>query len=294
MSAPVDNLVRAWAGPQAIEFRAADDDGDGNKLVGHFAVFDTWTEIDSWYEGRFLERIEKGAFKQTFKERGDKIRVLYDHGADPSVGNKPLGAIDVLREDDEGAYYEVDLFDASYVNDLKPALRAGQLGASFRFRVTSEERNENPKPSKDNPAGLPERTITGAEVYEFGPVTFPAYPEATAGMRSRTDEFIDRFISDPKFVARLRERVGPGVVDKIQASLPPTAETVTPADEAPTATSADEARETPTAVAAEPGQDADGAERDTTNDQLERRLARWKTSTAVFDAHVARLKETES
>lgn len=293
MSAPVDNLVRAWAGPQAISVRA-DDEGDGNTLLGHFAVFDTWTEIDSWYEGRFLERIAPGAFVQTFKERGDKIRVLYDHGGDPSIGNKPLGAIDVLREDDEGAYYEVDLFDASYVNDLKPALRAGQLGASFRFRVTAEERVEAPKPSKENPAGLPERTITGAEVYEFGPVTFPAYPEASAGMRSRTDEFLDHFINDPKFVARFRERVGPAVVEQIRASLPPTAEQAEPAGDTPTATRATDVDEAPTATATStPELDADGAEREA-NDHFERRAARHRASTSAFDAHLERLKETPS
>lgn len=284
MSAPVDNLVRAWAGPQAIEFRA--NAAEGNKLVGHFAVFDTWTEINSYYEGQFLERIGSGAFDQTFKERGDKIRVLYDHGADPSIGNKPLGTPDVLREDNEGAYYEVDLFDASYVNDLKPALRAGQLGASFRFRVTSEDWDNSPKSSDYNPAGLPERTITGAEVYEFGPVTFPAYPEASAGMRSRTDEFLERFLDDPKFVARFRERVGPAVVNQIRATLPPTADEAT-AEETPTATAATEARETPTAIAADPESGADGTERDAT-DQTARRIALHKGSTTEFDAFLAR------
>jgi hypothetical protein len=173
MSAPVDNLVRAWAGPQATSVRA--DDGEGSTMVGHFAVFDQWTEINSTFEGRFLERIAPGAFADTFKTRGDKIRVLYDHGADPQIGNKPLGAPTVMREDETGAYYEVSLFDASYVNDLKPAIRAGQLGASFRFRVTGEEWDETPERSTSNPDGLPERTIKGTELYEFGPVTFPAY-----------------------------------------------------------------------------------------------------------------------
>jgi HK97 family phage prohead protease len=226
LHAPTDNLVRLWANPVAAELRSTSD-GKGNTLVGHFAVFDTWTEINSMFEGNFLERIAPGAFSDTFTKRGDQIRVLYDHGMDPTIGNKPLGAPNVLKEDRVGAYYEVDLFDASYVNDLKPALRAGQLGASFRFRVTSEEWNQPSEASSSNPSRLEERTITGIELYEFGPVTFPAYSEATAGLRSSTDTFIDRFVNDTLFLRRFIERAGPAVADKIRTALPPTAGVVT-------------------------------------------------------------------
>ena len=217
--APVDNIVRARHDTGTIELRA-DSDGDGRTLFGHFAVFNRWTEIDSWYEGRFLERIAPGAFHQTFDERGDKIRVLYDHGHDPSIGNKPLGSISDLREDKTGGYYEVDLFESSYVDDLLPALRAGQMGASFRFRVTGEEWNEPKKESKDNPGKLPERTITSVDLYEFGPVTFPAYDDATAGVRSGSDQFIERLLANEDVLARYIERAGPAVAARFLASLP--------------------------------------------------------------------------
>lgn len=290
---PTDNLVRAWAGPQATSVRAADD-SDGSTMFGHFAVFDTWTEIDSWYEGRFLERIAPGAFDQTFKDRGDQIRVLYDHGADPQIGNKPLGVPTTLREDKVGAYAEVDLFDASYVNDLKPAMRAGQLGQSFRFRVTGEEVVTPSEATEHNPGKLDERTITSVELYEFGPVTFPAYPDGTTPkLRSRTDEFIDRFLTDPAFVARFRERVGPAVVNQIRASLPPTAEEAD-ADVPPTADAASDEESADGDPESTPETSADGAERDATLSEAERRLARWKNATATFDAHIARLKETAS
>lgn len=220
MSAPTDNIVRARYDTGAAELRAGDG-ADGRTLFGHFAVFDRWTEIDSWYEGRFVERVGDKAFDRTFRERGDKIRVLYDHGNDPSIGNKPLGAPDVLRVDrGVGAYYESEMFDADYVNQLIPALRAGQLGASFRFRVTGEEWVE-PKRSADyNPDKLPERTITDVELYEFGPVTFPAYDEATAGVRSGSDSFIERLLGDEDVLARYIERAGANVAAKFIASLP--------------------------------------------------------------------------
>jgi HK97 family phage prohead protease len=218
--APVDNLVRARHDIGTIELRAEGDSGTGRTLFGHFAVFNRWTEINSWYEGRFLERIMPGAFARTFTERGDKIRVLYDHGHDPSIGNKPLAAPRVLREDAIGAYYEAELFEASYVDDLMPALRAGQLGASFRFAVRAEEWIEPERASKHNPDKLPERSILDIENYEFGPVTFPAYDSATAGVRSGSDQFIERLLKNEEVLARYIERAGPNVAAKFLASLP--------------------------------------------------------------------------
>lgn len=219
MSYPKDNLVRLQAAVP-MELRAkADGAGDGNTLVGHFAVFDTWTEIHSYFEGDFMERIGPKAFDETFASRADQIRVLYDHGHDPSVGNKPLGVPDVLRSDAKGAYYEVSLFDAPYVNDLKPAIRAGQMGASFRFSVTGETWVEPSKPSAYNPAKLPERTIDSVQLFEFGPVTFPAYADATAGLRSTTDEFYERLMHDPKFLARFQARVGANNAAEVLTSV---------------------------------------------------------------------------
>lgn len=185
----------------------------GATLTGHFAVFNQWTQICSWYEGDFLERVAPGAFTDVFRDASG-VRVLYDHGYDGFIGNKPLGTITSLREDKVGAAYDVALFDAGYVNDLLPALRAGQMGASFRFKVAGEAWVEPDKPTAWNPGKLPERTITKvAPLYEFGPVTFPAYAGATAGVRSGTDQFFDRLLSDPAFVARLAERASPRSVE---------------------------------------------------------------------------------
>jgi HK97 family phage prohead protease len=180
---PRDNLFRGAESWRPELTRDADDDGMPT-LHGHFAVFDRWTEIDSLFEGHFLERIAPGAFTKTFKEQRSEMRVLLQHGMDPQAGDKPLGPIEVLEEDEIGGRYSVPLLDTSYNRDIVPGLEAGLYGASFRFRVMREEIEEEPGRSEHNPDGITERTIKEAQVFEFGPVTFPAYQEATAGVRS--------------------------------------------------------------------------------------------------------------
>jgi len=199
-SPPRENLIRAVM--PGVELRAADDDDEGKVLFGHFSRFNEWTEIDSMWEGHFMERFAPGAFRKTFQESRDRMRLLFQHGMDPDVGDKPIGTIDQLREDDEGGYYEARLFDG-----LPPlvldGLRAGQYGASMRFSVMRDREDKRPERSEHNPDGLAERTIIEAKVREFGPVTFPAYEGATAGVRSLTDDFIRScFRENPE---RLRE-----------------------------------------------------------------------------------------
>jgi HK97 family phage prohead protease len=215
---PTENIVRRSFEPGSAEFREAAD-GAGRTLFGHFAVFNRFTEIDSWYEGRFLEKVAPGSFTDTFIERANKIRVMYAHGHDPSIGDKPLGAPDLMREDTIGAYFESELFDAEYVNQLIPALRAGQLGSSFRFKVTGESFFEPSEASEENPQRLMERTITKVDLYEFGPVPFGAYDDATSGVRSGSDNYIERLIGNQDLLARYIERVGVTTAAPFIASL---------------------------------------------------------------------------
>jgi HK97 family phage prohead protease len=171
--------------------RAAGEDATGRTLYGRFAVFNQWAEIDSLFEGHFMERFAPGAFSTTIAEDRGRMRVLFQHGRDPQIGNKVLGPIATLREDGIGAYYEVPLLDTAYVAELVPGLEAGLYGSSFRFRMMREEFIERPGLSRYNPQGLPERTVLEAQVPEFGPVTFPAYMGATSGVRSLTDWWLE-------------------------------------------------------------------------------------------------------
>jgi HK97 family phage prohead protease len=208
-----------------LELRTAAADGMPTLEV-RFSPFDTWYEVDSWFEGQFMERTVRGAFAKTMRESGQSVRMLYDHGYDPQVGNKVLAPIDDLREDADSAVSEGQLFDTSYNRDLLPGLQAGVYGSSFRFRVLKDAWDDEPGVSSYNPTGLPERSITEVRLFECGPVTFPANPDATANVRSvsLTDMFYARLRTrDPQRYEELRARTlalrtpdqaaAPGTVD---------------------------------------------------------------------------------
>lgn len=213
MEAPDIDVVRGLSRP--VELRAAaEGDGTLGTLAGHFSTFNNWYLVSSLWEGEFLERQSPGAFAQTIHEDRADMRILFDHGFD-SIGNKVLAPIDVLREDDIGPYYEGGLFDTSYNRDLLPGLRKGVYGASMRFRVLTDSWDDEPAPSAHNPKGIPERTVQRTRVMEFGPVTFPANPGATAGMRSLTDRYYDQLASrNPTAFEAVVRSAGPRALER--------------------------------------------------------------------------------
>ncbi len=174
MKAPKNNVCRA----ASFELRAAGDNAEGFTLEGYAAVFGDATRIDSW-EGRFDEIIERGAFSKTISERMPVIQ--FDHGHDVATGSVPIGAIEELKEDDKGLFVRARLHDNARVEPIRQAIESGAIdGMSFRFRVTREEWDESGE--------IPTRTIREVELFELGPVVFPAYASTSVGVRSLMSE----------------------------------------------------------------------------------------------------------
>lgn len=237
LSCPMSALPDTWSSENSAEsngdtrerppreglFRAIGDlevraGGDGpGTLVGHLAVFNQWSEINSIHEGHFMERLDPQAFNRTIQNNGSRMKVTFNHGKDPSLGDKVLGIPTVLEPDDYGVRYEVPLFDTQYNRELAPGLKAGAYGSSFRFNVLSDDFNKKPGRSEHNPNGIPERTVKEVRMQEFGPVTFPAYEGASAGMRSLTDRFtLTQYLEDPG-------KLGPLVDSIVDGDLTPPA-----------------------------------------------------------------------
>jgi HK97 family phage prohead protease len=193
MDAPRTDLFRS--APELVEVREADD--GRLTLFGHFAVFNKPTEIRSAWEGDFVERIAPGAFSKTLKERADAIRIMWNHGRSEVLPEVPIAKPLRFGEDERGGFYEAELF-TGLPGWLYEGLRAGQYGASFKFAVVRDNVVESPGRSDSNPDGLPERTITEAKLFELGPVTWPAYADATAGVRSLSDRFHDLSTLTPR------------------------------------------------------------------------------------------------
>lgn len=177
-------IVRTAGG---LELRESSGDGSLATVVGLLSVFDEWTEIDSAWEGHFLERVAPGSFLKSIDRDAARYKPQFEHGHDPNIGRKVLGPVTALGEDSRGAFYEIALLDTSYNRDLLPGLKAGLYGSSFRGTVEQEMVDRTAMAASHNPKGLSERTVQEVSLQDFGPVSFPAYLGATAGARSLPD-----------------------------------------------------------------------------------------------------------
>lgn len=148
-------------------------DDSGNTLVGHFSVYNTWTNIGNW----FLERVAPGAFDKTIKEAD--VRHLLNHNPDIVLGRTKSGTLR-LGSDEQGGTYEVDLNmeDPDAISTRAKVARGDIDQSSFAFRVLKEEWEEAADDSQ-----LPKRTIVEAELFDTSTVTYPAYEDSDSGLR---------------------------------------------------------------------------------------------------------------
>lgn len=151
----------------AFEVRAAED--KPRQIVGHAAVFDTITDL-----GWFKERVAKGAFAETITK--DDVRALFNHNPDYVLGRNKAGTLR-LSEDDKGLYFEVDLPDTQFANDLYTSIQRGDISqCSFGFVVLDA--------AWETIDGDDVRTLKRVQLWDVSPVTYPAYPTTDASVRS--------------------------------------------------------------------------------------------------------------
>jgi HK97 family phage prohead protease len=165
---------------RAFDFEAAA--GDGRTLEGYAAVFGTSARISDT-RGDFDETIEPGAFTRSLSNR--KPVMQWEHGKDPRVGLVPIAAIDDIAEDSKGLHVRARLFDNPVVEPIRQAIEGGAVkGMSFRFQVPDGGDTWEQTRSR-----VDKRRVTAADVYEVGPVVWPAYDSATLSVRSLIASF---------------------------------------------------------------------------------------------------------
>ena len=153
---------------EGVELR---EEGDTLTATGYAAVFDRLSSN----LGGFVERISPGTFRSTLRQ-GD-VRALFNHEPNALLGRSSTGTLR-MSEDEQGLRYEIDLPATTLGRDVAELLRRGDIsGSSFGFRTISEEWGE----TED---GYPLRTLFEVALRDVGPVTFPAYPDTEASLRS--------------------------------------------------------------------------------------------------------------
>lgn len=128
--------------------------------------------------GGFTELIEAGAFTDVLKTKPD-VRCLFNHDANVVLGRTTSGTLS-LTEDKVGLLMECELPNTAQGRPIYESIKRGDIsGQSFSFRIGKEGRvvwNGD----------YTERKIERIqELYDVGPVTYPAYPSTDVAARTR-------------------------------------------------------------------------------------------------------------
>jgi uncharacterized protein len=162
-----------------FEIRVAKDDGP-KKIIGYSAVFNQETDL-----GWFREKIARGAFADSIK--ADDIRALFNHDPNFVLGRIKPGTL-TLREDEKGLWMEATLPDTQQARDVMELIERGDVtGQSFSFR-TLKESWEYGKTMEDPDI----RTLEKVQLFDVGPVTFPAYDGTRVDARAYQTEREER------------------------------------------------------------------------------------------------------
>lgn len=156
----------------SAEVRVIEDDEGKTHIRGYGAIFGEWSED----LGGFREIIEPGAFTKTLQEAD--VRSLWNHDRNHVLGRTSSGTL-TLFIDERGLGYDVVPPDAQWARDLAVSIRRGDVdGSSFGFETVKDRWEQ----SED---GEVRRRLLEVNLYDVGPVTFPAYPQTSVEARDR-------------------------------------------------------------------------------------------------------------
>ena len=153
------------------EFRMENAEYEGNTIRGYAAVYNS----DSEWMGGFYEQIEAGAFDSVLD---NDVRAYFNHDENLLLGRVSSGTLRI-GTDKRGLFYEVDLPNTSYANDLVELMKRGDVNqSSFAFLIEADRWEQRD--------GITYRIIEKvSRLLDVSPVAQPAYPDATSELKTR-------------------------------------------------------------------------------------------------------------
>jgi len=162
--------------PGPVEVRAADG---GQRIAGYASVFGKLSRN----LGGFVELVTPTAFNQARMLQWPGVVARYNHDSSMLLGTTAGRTLDLRVDEQMGLWYDV-LPPQSRGDILELVARGDIQHSSFAFRVppggddwTMTEQN------------YPMRSLREVQLVDVAPVLEPAYPDATAGLRSLATRF---------------------------------------------------------------------------------------------------------
>ena len=154
---------------EITEVRKAD--GEPTKIVGYAAVFNKL----SGDLGGFREKIDPGFFDDVMQ---DDVRALKNHDDNFVLGRTKNNTL-ILEIDKKGLNVEIIPPDTTYARDLLTLIDRGDIDQmSFQWITAVDEWDSS------NPKKVVRTLMKAKELWDVSPVTFPAYPQTKAGLRT--------------------------------------------------------------------------------------------------------------
>ena len=161
---------------EGCELRA-EERSNGDLVLHGYAVRFGQRSVDM---GGWTETVEPGAFTAVLQTAPD-VRCLYNH--DPSIvlGRTKSGTL-TLVEDSVGLRMECRVPNTAQGRPIFESVKRGDVsGQSFSFRISPDGE------ATWNDDFTERRVVRVAELFDVGPVTYPAYPSTDVATRSRDE-----------------------------------------------------------------------------------------------------------
>ena len=157
------------------EIRAKRTDA-GITLAGYAAKYNSMSDnLGGGGMGGFREIIKPGAFRRAIEEKQD-VRFLFNHDSDHILARTKSGTLS-LEDDAVGLRFEAKLPDTQLARDLATSVERGDIdGMSFGFKTVRDD--------WEFTNGGEIRHLLDVDLFDIGPVTFPAYPDTDVAKRS--------------------------------------------------------------------------------------------------------------